>query len=525
MPLLHHGNSLRSRISSIASPSWWRQQLSKFDSNNDDDTKKTSTTSSTGTTRDWRSLSPNKPPLPFVLDHDPTGTTSNLNPLISQSSERAPKRIPIPNKYRQSLNDGQLRKLSTIIEESDLLTEISVSPRSSSSHRRHLQQQEDCRFMTTDTAATSSTLTHHDSDKNNDITAVPSPSLPPNDSPHPSSSGSTSPALPSNDSSLHSSSLSISPVLSPSPSSSNNNTNQPSTPTPYVPHQPEDYPAQQAPTESTSSTSSGGSSLSSSTSSSSSSASIISFQPPPAWPIHPKTELCWSSTPSPLPTNEKKAKRKFAKMIQAAFRFRQEHQSKMPSEMETLFDPQDNVYKLRLWTHDKIQYHSFQGDAQYIPPELSSRRAYHCDMVDVWVLGISLYRMLVGKYPFYANNDRRLFNKMQHADFGIPSHLSPDLVMFHPWLKPYSVNMSTSMHKREHSISATTTTTTTNTNAPIIPSPRVVPDPKPTIPTIHHPPPKPPKAKSLVAKVIVFIVRGPFPPPSHPYRDLGPQMI
>ncbi|KAI8337622.1 hypothetical protein BC941DRAFT_425769 [Chlamydoabsidia padenii] len=89
MPLLYHGNSLRSRITSIASPSWWRQKLSKFNSNNNDDTKKT--TSSTGTTRDWRSLSPNKPPLPFVLDHDPT--VSNLNPLISQSSERAPKVI------------------------------------------------------------------------------------------------------------------------------------------------------------------------------------------------------------------------------------------------------------------------------------------------------------------------------------------------------------------------------------------------------------------------------------------------
>lgn len=64
------------------------------------------------------------------------------------------------------------------------------------------------------------------------------------------------------------------------------------------------------------------------------------------------------------------------------------------------------------------------SDAQYIPPELSSRRAYQCDLVDVWVLGISLYRILVGKYPFHANNDRRLFNKMQYADFGIPSHLS-----------------------------------------------------------------------------------------------------
>ncbi|KAI8337621.1 kinase-like domain-containing protein [Chlamydoabsidia padenii] len=223
-------------------------------------------------------------------------------------------------------------------------------------------------------------------------------------------------------------------------------------------------------------------------------------------------------------------------MIRAAYRFRQEHKSKMPSEMETLFDAQDNVYKLRLWTNNKIQYHSFQGDAQYIPPELSTRQSYHCDMVDVWVLGISLYRMLVGKYPFYANNDRHLFNKMQHADFSIPSHLSSDakdllrrmlapetsrasldLVMFHPWLKPYSVILPSHEFKRSISKMATAAATTTTTpTTPMITSSRVLPEP-------YHPV-LTKKKKSLVNKMIVFIVQGPFPPPKHPYRDLGPKI-
>lgn len=64
------------------------------------------------------------------------------------------------------------------------------------------------------------------------------------------------------------------------------------------------------------------------------------------------------------------------------------------------------------------------SNAQYIPPELSLHSTYHGDLVDVWVLGISLYRMLVGKYPFSAKNDRRLFNKMQQADFSIPQELT-----------------------------------------------------------------------------------------------------
>ncbi|CAO3594028.1 unnamed protein product [Absidia cylindrospora] len=364
MPLLYHGNSLRSRISSIVSPSWWRQKISKFSSgtnsnnNNNNNNNNDNDTATGTTTRDWRSLSPYDPPLPFVPDNDPTGTNTDSN-LHTQSSEQPPKRTPIPNRYHQ-LNGGQIQNLSTIIEESDLVTEISASPRSSNSHHHHHhyhhQQQQ---ASTTHTGATVSP-NRPNIDKSNDITIIPLPPLPSNEPSRPSSTSSSS----------------------------------------------------------------GTSTSSSSSTSSYSSTSSGSFQPPPAWPIHPKTERRWSATPSSLPTNEKKAKRKFIKMIQAAVKFRQDNKYHMPSEMEILFDSQDNIINLRLWIHNKIQYHSFQGDAQYIPPELSSRCAYHCDLVDVWVLGISLYRMLVGKYPFHANNDRRLFNKMQYADFGIPSHLS-----------------------------------------------------------------------------------------------------
>jgi hypothetical protein len=88
MPLLSHGNKLRSRISSIVSPSWWRQKISKFSSstniksNKDDDT--------IPTTRDWRSLSPNDPPLPFVPGNDLDSSHADAN-IYTQVSERSPK--------------------------------------------------------------------------------------------------------------------------------------------------------------------------------------------------------------------------------------------------------------------------------------------------------------------------------------------------------------------------------------------------------------------------------------------------
>lgn len=64
-------------------------------------------------------------------------------------------------------------------------------------------------------------------------------------------------------------------------------------------------------------------------------------------------------------------------------------------------------------------------NSQYIPPELMTTGTYNSNgLADVWVLGISLYRMLVGKFPFIASSDRKLFKKMLHADFSIPHTLS-----------------------------------------------------------------------------------------------------
>ncbi|SAM03714.1 hypothetical protein [Absidia glauca] len=434
MPRLYHG-SLKSRISPILTLSWWRQHLSRFSNKSDKrgispDSSTTTNSSGAGAmfpARDWRSLSPSEPPLPMVPDHDPSILGSKLH---SQLPDQTPKRFP----HRQTSDNGNL---STIIEESDMQTDISTSPRNSSGHYWQFYQ-------------------HHDEEQRHSIANTPPPTP----------TATMSLALDDN--------KDVSPPTGPSASTS---------------------------------TSSKTSSLSSSSSSSS---STHSFQPPPAWPIHPKTERRWSSSSSSSPTPETKAKRKFTKMIQAAFLFRQENKHNIPSEMELLFDSSNNINQLRLWIHGKIQYHTFEGDAQYIPPELSSRCVYQCDKVDVWVLGISLYRMLVGRYPFHANDDRRLLEKMQHADFGIPTFLSADakdllrrmlapdpsrasldLVVFHPWLKPYTVLVPPS--------------------CPPLPS-------KPTVEKHHKR--KLPLAFHFV-KAMVLMVDGPYPPPKQPYRDLG----
>ncbi|KAH8548570.1 hypothetical protein BGW37DRAFT_523337 [Umbelopsis sp. PMI_123] len=186
--------------------------------------------------------------------------------------------------------------------------------------------------------------------------------------------------------------------------------------------------------------------------------------------------------------NEKECRRKFAKMLHAAYKFQQQQEQietlglvdatssailenppyarkqqnlqKPPREMEVLFNQEDNVewVKFKFDDDDEGEYRRFQGNVQYIAPEIISHRKYISNQVDVWVLGISLFKMLIGRYPFSAPNDKELFRKMLTADFTIPDEFSDnvkdllrrllapdytraslDLIIFHPWLKPYQI--------------------------------------------------------------------------------------
>jgi serine/threonine protein kinase len=42
----------------------------------------------------------------------------------------------------------------------------------------------------------------------------------------------------------------------------------------------------------------------------------------------------------------------------------------------------------------------FCGTPTYMAPEIVSKKEYHGDLVDTWALGILLYVMLCGRFPF-----------------------------------------------------------------------------------------------------------------------------
>jgi hypothetical protein len=135
--------------------------------------------------------------------------------------------------------------------------------------------------------------------------------------------------------------------------------------------------------------------------------------------------------PQDLVGNEDRCKRKFAKMVLAASKYQTEQkQEERPSHMALLFDAHGNIDMMRMVRQGKSEYHKFCGNSQYVPPELSTTVEYQSELADIWVLGIFLYRMLVGKYPFSAPNDQQLFKKMVHGDFSIPTELSDGNVVF-----------------------------------------------------------------------------------------------
>lgn len=57
-------------------------------------------------------------------------------------------------------------------------------------------------------------------------------------------------------------------------------------------------------------------------------------------------------------------------------------------------------------------------------PEIVSKRDYAGGPVDMWAAGILLYVMLCGHFPFKANDDRSLYEKIKKGKITYPDHVS-----------------------------------------------------------------------------------------------------
>ena len=68
----------------------------------------------------------------------------------------------------------------------------------------------------------------------------------------------------------------------------------------------------------------------------------------------------------------------------------------------------------------------FCGTPSYMAPELVKKHEYDGRQVDMWALGVLLYSLLAGSFPFRGQNEHELYGKIQRGQVRYPETMSRD---------------------------------------------------------------------------------------------------
>ena len=82
----------------------------------------------------------------------------------------------------------------------------------------------------------------------------------------------------------------------------------------------------------------------------------------------------------------------------------------------------------------------FLGTPCYMAPEIVDDKEYSGDKADVWALGILLYCLLVGFYPFTGNTQSDLFKNISKSQLKVPNKLGSEVKDLLSWLLQKSPN-------------------------------------------------------------------------------------
>jgi serine/threonine protein kinase len=70
-------------------------------------------------------------------------------------------------------------------------------------------------------------------------------------------------------------------------------------------------------------------------------------------------------------------------------------------------------------------FRGISGTPLYIAPEVLNGQVYSYS-IDIWALGIILYSLLFGEFPFHGENVQETYNKIRNLDYKFPNdHLIP----------------------------------------------------------------------------------------------------
>ena len=70
--------------------------------------------------------------------------------------------------------------------------------------------------------------------------------------------------------------------------------------------------------------------------------------------------------------------------------------------------------------HPVIKWIILEYQLKQVSTYISSGKPYSGKSSDLWALGVLLYTMLYGQFPFYDNVPFELFRKIKNAEYTIP---------------------------------------------------------------------------------------------------------
>jgi serine/threonine protein kinase len=94
-------------------------------------------------------------------------------------------------------------------------------------------------------------------------------------------------------------------------------------------------------------------------------------------------------------------------------------------------DDMSLVYKVKLIDFgfaivSTRKYRTYCGTPSYMAPELVNRVSYDGIKVDIWAVGVILYKLVTGEYPFGSEKDKNLDAKIKAVTIEFPEYVSAE---------------------------------------------------------------------------------------------------
>jgi len=127
---------------------------------------------------------------------------------------------------------------------------------------------------------------------------------------------------------------------------------------------------------------------------------------------------------------EQEAKRLFKQVLSAVEYCHSKNVAHRDIKLENILLDSNNDVKLidfgfsTIMPSDK-KVKLFCGTPSYMAPEIVSRQEYSGQPADIWALGVLLFVLLCGTFPFKGVSDSDLYRRISKGYFDIPAHVNP----------------------------------------------------------------------------------------------------